>query len=110
MNDERAAINASKNCGGNLRNSMMRVYTCLMKSRANLLLFLRKTRRKSARTGEIDRAISEIERLLTTPFAVDYADDSITLPDLRTRWEWDPLRNNPRFQKILAPPEPKTIH
>ena len=63
-----------------------------------------------ARTGETDRAISEIERLLTTPFAVDYADDSITLSDLRTRWEWDPLRNNPRFQKILAGPEPKTIH
>jgi len=62
-----------------------------------------------ARTGENDRAISEIERLLTTPFAVDYADDSITLSDLRTRWEWDPLRNGPRFQKILASPEPKTI-
>jgi hypothetical protein len=63
-----------------------------------------------ARTGETDQAISEIERLLTTPFAVDYADDSITLSDLRTRWEWDPLRNDPRFQKILAGPEPKTIH
>ncbi len=63
-----------------------------------------------ARTGETGRAISEIERLLATPFAVDYADDSITLSDLRTRWEWDPLRNDPRFQKILAGPEPKTIH
>jgi serine/threonine-protein kinase len=63
-----------------------------------------------ARTGETDRAISEIERLLTTPFAVDYADEGITLSDLRTRWEWDPLRSDPRFQKILAGPEPKTIH
>jgi TolB-like protein/class 3 adenylate cyclase/Tfp pilus assembly protein PilF len=63
-----------------------------------------------ARTGETDRAISEIERLLTTPFAVDYADDSITLSDLRTRWEWDPLRKDPRFQKILAEPEPKTFY
>jgi TolB-like protein/class 3 adenylate cyclase/Flp pilus assembly protein TadD len=62
-----------------------------------------------ARTGETDKAISAIERLLTTPFAVDYADDSITLSDLKTRWEWDPLRNDPRFQKILAGPEPKTI-
>jgi tetratricopeptide (TPR) repeat protein len=62
-----------------------------------------------ARTGETDKAVSEIERLLTTPFAVDYADECITLSDLRTRWEWDPLRNNPRFQKILAGPEPKTI-
>jgi len=63
-----------------------------------------------ARTGETDRAIAEIERLLTTPFTVDYADESITLSDLRTRWEWDPLRNDPRFQKILAAPEPKTLY
>ena len=63
-----------------------------------------------ARTGETDRATSEIERLLTTPFAVDYSDDSITLSDLRTRWEWDPLRNDARFQKILTGPEPKTVH
>jgi len=62
-----------------------------------------------ARTGETDKAISELERLLTTPFAVDYADECMSLSDLRTRWEWDPLRNNPRFQKILASPEPKTI-
>jgi TolB-like protein/Flp pilus assembly protein TadD len=58
--------------------------------------------------GEKDKAISRIERLLTVPFAVDYADESITLSDLRQRWEWDPLRNDPRFQKIIAGPEPKT--
>jgi len=66
--------------------------------------------REIARPGETDRAISEIGRLLTTPFAVDYADDSITFSDMWTRWEWDPLRSDPRFQKILAGPEPKTIH
>ncbi len=63
-----------------------------------------------ARTGETDKAISEIEHLLTIPFAVDYSDASITLSDLQTRSEWDPLRNDPRFQKILAGPEPKTIY
>jgi len=63
-----------------------------------------------ARLGMADEAISQIERLLITPFAVDYDDASITLSDLRTRWEWDPLRNDPRFQKILASPEPKTVY
>jgi TolB-like protein/Flp pilus assembly protein TadD len=63
-----------------------------------------------ARLGESDKAISRIQRLLTTPFAVDYADESITLSDLRQRWEWDPLRKDPRFQKILAEPEPKTLY
>jgi tetratricopeptide (TPR) repeat protein len=63
-----------------------------------------------ARLGLTDEAVTRIERLLTTPFAVDYDDASITLPDLRLRWEWDPLRSDPRFQKILARPEPKTIY
>jgi len=63
-----------------------------------------------ARNGDADRAIELVERLLTTPFAVDYADDSITVSDLRQRWEWDPLRSDPRFQKILAGPEPKTVY
>jgi hypothetical protein len=38
------------------------------------------------------------------------ADESISLSDLLTCWEWDPLRNDPRFQKILTAPEPKTTH
>jgi TolB-like protein/class 3 adenylate cyclase/Flp pilus assembly protein TadD len=64
-----------------------------------------------ARTGEADQAITLIERLLSTPGAVKFgAPWSITLADLRLRWEWDPLRTNPRFQKILAGPEPKTIY
>jgi TolB-like protein/Flp pilus assembly protein TadD len=62
------------------------------------------------RLGETDKAIGRIERLLSRPFAVDYADESITISDLRQRWEWDPLRNDPRFQKILAGPEPKTSY
>ena len=57
-----------------------------------------------------NETISRIERLLKTPFAIDYDDASISLSDLRQRWEWDPLRNDPRFQKILASPEPKTIY
>jgi len=63
-----------------------------------------------ARNGDADHAIQLLEHLLVTPFAVDYCENSITLSDLRQRWEWDPLRNDPRFQKILAGPEPKTLY
>jgi tetratricopeptide (TPR) repeat protein len=61
--------------------------------------------------GEQDPAITLIERLLSTPGPFPGTDlpSEITLADLRLRWEWDSLRSNPRFQKILAPPEPKTI-
>ena len=54
-----------------------------------------------ARVGENDLAIPLIERLLTTPGAVDSTDYSITVNDLKHRWEWDPLRNDPRFQKLI---------
>jgi tetratricopeptide (TPR) repeat protein len=63
-----------------------------------------------ARNGDADQAIPIILKLLTQPFTVNYCDDSITLADLRTRWEWDVLRKDPRFQKILAGPEPKTVY
>lgn len=64
-----------------------------------------------ALVGESDEAITLIERLLSTPGPVQCSDfpNNITLADLRLRWEWDPLRNNPRFHKILAGPEPKTV-
>jgi tetratricopeptide (TPR) repeat protein len=64
--------------------------------------------------GEQDPAITLIERLLSTPGpfpgpGTDFPSE-ITLADLRLRWEWDSLRSNPRFQKILAAPEPKTVY
>ena len=60
-----------------------------------------------------EQAITLIERLLSTPGPVGNPSDvssNITLADLRLRWEWDSLRSNPRFQKILAGPERKTIY
>jgi TolB-like protein/Tfp pilus assembly protein PilF len=62
--------------------------------------------------GEPDQAITLIERLLSTPGPVACPDfpQNITLADLRLRWEWDSLRSDPRFQKILAGPEPKTVY
>ncbi len=64
-----------------------------------------------ALVGEPDQAITLIERLLFTPGPVECSDfpNNITLADLRLRWEWDALRSDPRFQKILAGPEPKTV-
>jgi TolB-like protein/Tfp pilus assembly protein PilF len=64
-----------------------------------------------ALTGEADQAITLIERLLTIPGPVQPTiGQSITLAELRLRWEWDSLRKYPRFQKILAGPEPKTVY
>jgi tetratricopeptide (TPR) repeat protein len=55
-----------------------------------------------ARVGENDLAIPLIERLLKTPGAVDSGDYSITVNDLKFRWEWDSIRNDQRFQKLTS--------
>ena len=55
-----------------------------------------------ARVGERDLALPLIERRLQTPGAVDSANYSMTLNDLKFRWEWDPIRSDPRFQKIIS--------
>ena len=59
-----------------------------------------------ARVGENDLAIPLIERLLKTPGAVDSVDYSVTVNDLKFRWEWDPIRNDPRFQQLIAHSSP----
>ena len=59
-----------------------------------------------ARVGETDLSLTLIERLLKTPGAVDSADYSISVNDLKNRWEWDPLRHDPRFQKLIANGQP----
>ena len=55
-----------------------------------------------ARVGENDLAFPLLERLLRTSGAVDTVNYSITVNDLKTRWEWDPLRADPRFQKLVS--------
>ncbi len=64
-----------------------------------------------ALVGEQEQAITLIEHLLSIPGlgSTPPCPSTMTLADLRLRWEWDSLRNNPRFQKILASPEPETI-
>ncbi|HEY2712608.1 MAG TPA: protein kinase [Chthoniobacterales bacterium] len=64
-----------------------------------------------ARIGENDRAISMVGRLLRQPGCVCPLNEAtLAFWDLRVRWQWDPLRNDARFQQILAGPEPATIY
>ncbi len=64
-----------------------------------------------AQVGEPDKAVELIERLLTAPSEIQpgfiY---NITLTDLKWCWIWDPLRNNPRFQKLVSESEPQTVY
>ncbi len=53
------------------------------------------------RAGEKDLALPLIERLLKTSGSVDSGDYSISVNDLKYRWEWDPIRSDPRFQKLI---------
>jgi hypothetical protein len=62
-----------------------------------------------ALTGETEKALTLVEQLLTTPAAEGGGVPPVTLTQLRS-WKWDGLRTNPRFQKILVRPEPKTIY
>jgi TolB-like protein/Tfp pilus assembly protein PilF len=55
-----------------------------------------------ARVGENDLAVRLIERLLKTSGAVDSANYAITVNDLKYRWEWDPIRDDPRFKQLIA--------
>jgi tetratricopeptide (TPR) repeat protein len=57
-----------------------------------------------ARVNEKDLAFPLLERLIRTPGAVDSVDYSITINDLKHRWEWDPIRTDSRFQKLLEQP------
>jgi TolB-like protein/Flp pilus assembly protein TadD len=62
--------------------------------------------RTETQVGEADRAISRLEHLLTIP----YTPGPITQALLRLDPAWDPLRNHPRFQKLVSGPAPKTIY
>jgi serine/threonine protein kinase len=63
-------------------------------------------------TGKEDDAVKLLEVLLTRPGLVENpgAGVSITLADLRFDPQWDPLRNNSRFKKLIAGPEPVTVY
>jgi hypothetical protein len=58
----------------------------------------------AAQTGEPDRAIADLEKLLSIPYCGALAANVPRTPALL---RLDPLRNDPRFQKLVASPAPK---
>jgi serine/threonine protein kinase/Flp pilus assembly protein TadD len=51
-------------------------------------------------TGEVDQAFSTLEQLTKIPFGVYYG-------ELKRDWNWEPLRQDPRYHKLLAELAPK---
>jgi serine/threonine-protein kinase len=58
--------------------------------------------RVAARMGEPDRAIAALQKVLSVPYAFP-----LTPALLRLDPMFDPLRNDPRFQKLVASPTPQ---
>jgi len=64
--------------------------------------------RVAAQTGEPDRAIAALKKLLSIPYVGRLAENVPLTPALlRLDPMFDPLRNDPRFQKLVASPTPK---
>jgi TolB-like protein/class 3 adenylate cyclase/Tfp pilus assembly protein PilF len=63
--------------------------------------------RVAAQMGEPDRAIAALQKLLSIPYAGALPSGPLTPALLRLDPMFDPLRNDPRFQKLIASPTPK---
>ncbi len=64
--------------------------------------------RVAAQVGEPDRATAALEKLLSVPYEGALASNVPLTPALlRLDPMFDPLRNDPRFQKLVASPAPK---
>jgi TolB-like protein/Tfp pilus assembly protein PilF len=64
--------------------------------------------RVAAQMGEPDRAIAALQKLLSIPYGGALGMSAPLTPELlRLDPMFDPLRNDPRFQKLVASPTPK---
>jgi serine/threonine protein kinase/Tfp pilus assembly protein PilF len=65
--------------------------------------------RVAAQIGEPDRAIVALQKLLSIPYAGPLVTQNVPLTAALLRLDpmFDPLRNDPRFQKLVASPAPK---
>ena len=58
-----------------------------------------------ARTGHAEDAVKIIRQLITVP-----AGSFVSIARLKIDPVWDPIRNDPDFQKLISEPEPETIY
>jgi len=58
-----------------------------------------------ARTGRPEEAVEMLRQLLTAPTG-----GAISIARLKIDPVWDPIRENPSFQKLLSEPEPATLY
>jgi TolB-like protein/Tfp pilus assembly protein PilF len=63
--------------------------------------------RVTAQMGEPDRAIAALQKLLSIPYGGLFTVVPLTPALLRLDPMFDPLRNDPRFQKLVAAPTPR---
>jgi TolB-like protein/Flp pilus assembly protein TadD len=58
-----------------------------------------------ARTGRAEEAVKILRRLITAP-----AGEVVSIARLKIDPVWDPIRDDPGFQKLISEPEPETVY